>query len=296
MFAHLTHRRPRLTALATLMLTAALGACGDKNAAQNSAPKGQVVAKVGDTDVTIHELQNEYRHLRLTQNRINDDVTRQVLTEIVKRKALVQRAQAGKLDREPTVLLDLLRAREQVLATTILQRDLQAKVSTIGKTETDRYINANPARFSQRIRYDIDRLMLATQFATPEFMEKVKNASSIDEIERAVTGDKLQYSRGTGILYNGDLPAELLNRLKARKDSDIFAVVNGASTMFFKVSGERLDPLAGEEATKLAGELIRREMTMEELQRKAEVTGVVVKYFGDYEKIMAGKPAEPAKK
>ena len=38
------------------------------------------------------------------------------LSRIIERKYLVQQARAAKLDREPTVHLDLLRSREQIFA------------------------------------------------------------------------------------------------------------------------------------------------------------------------------------
>lgn len=289
-----TVRLPALR-LVPLALALALAACGrggnDQNAAQ---PQGQVIAKVGEVSVTIHELQNEYRHLRLTQDRITPEVTRQVLGELTKRKALAARAQAAKLDREPTVLLDIMRSREQLLATTLIQRDLQTRFAGIGKAETDRYINANPAQFSRRIRFDIERLAMPTAAETPEFVEAVKNASSIDEIERVALAGKIQYTRGASAVFSNDVPPELLTRIGQRKESDVFALKNPQTILYFKVRGEAPDPLTGENATRYAQLILRQQMTQAELTKKADGGDQPIVYIGEYEKLMATPAASAA--
>ena len=89
-----------------------------------------MVARIGDQVVTVQELDTEFRWANVPNDRRRDpDIVKRVLGELVTRKYLLHQAQEAKLDREPTVLLDLLRAREQVLANAFafrrLRRDLQ---------------------------------------------------------------------------------------------------------------------------------------------------------------------------
>ena len=90
-----------------------LAGCGKKQEAQ--AVVGQVIAHVGPDDITQQELDNELRLANVPADKRSDQVVKGALTRIVERKYLVQQAVAAKLDREPTVHLDLLRGREQIL-------------------------------------------------------------------------------------------------------------------------------------------------------------------------------------
>ena len=91
-----------------------LAGCGKKQA--EPAVVGQVIAHVGPDDVTAQELDNELRLANVPADKRSDPIVKAALSRIVERKYLVQQAVAAKLDREPTVHLDLLRSREQILA------------------------------------------------------------------------------------------------------------------------------------------------------------------------------------
>ena len=100
--------------------------CGKKQEAQ--AVVGQVVAHVGPDNITQQEIDNELRLANVPPDKRSDEVLKAALSRIIERKYLVEQAMAAKLDREPTVHLDLLRSREQILASTFVQRELQQKV------------------------------------------------------------------------------------------------------------------------------------------------------------------------
>src|SRR5438445_356952 len=125
----------------------ALAGCGKKD--QGGAVSGQVVARIGEEVVTKQELENEFRWVNVPSEKQKDPaIVKQVLSELVLRKYLLQKALDTKLDREPGVLLDLLRARAQVLATAYVARMINAKPVT--QTEVDRYIANNPLKFANR--------------------------------------------------------------------------------------------------------------------------------------------------
>jgi hypothetical protein len=114
-----------------------LAGCGKKSGEQAAVSKGQVVAHVGDQVVTTQELENEFRLANVLPDRQKDpEVIRQVLRELVARKYLLQQALAAKLDREPGVLLDLLRTREQVLENAFLMRAVASKAPAKADVES----------------------------------------------------------------------------------------------------------------------------------------------------------------
>src|SRR5262249_33172478 len=113
--------------VALLLCAMALVGCGRKE----QASKGQVVAHVGDQVITSSELDHELRLANVPAEQQKDPiVSRRVLSELALRKYLVDRALNSKLDREPSVLLDILRSRDQVLAAAAASRAVAAQPTT----------------------------------------------------------------------------------------------------------------------------------------------------------------------
>src|SRR3981081_2148437 len=103
----------------------ALIGCIKRNDANSAASNSQIVARVGDQVVSAQELDTELRWNNVAADQRRDDAAvKRVLGELVTRKYLLQQSLAAKLDREPTVLLDVLRSREQVLAKAFAMREL----------------------------------------------------------------------------------------------------------------------------------------------------------------------------
>src|SRR5437868_1601607 len=133
--------------LLTVVCGLALAGCGKKTDVTTEAPKSQVVAKIGDQVVTAQELDNEFRLDNVpVEKRKDPEAVRRVLGELVTRKYLVQQAIDAKLDREPTVLLDILRSKELVLANALASRDVTTKNASVSKSDIDNYIANNPLK------------------------------------------------------------------------------------------------------------------------------------------------------
>src|SRR3954453_11938238 len=152
------HAVARIWLVAALLSGVALSGCGKGGENQAAAP-GQVVAHVGKEVVTTQELENEFRLTNVPADKQKDPQTlKRVLGEIVTRKYLVRQALEAKLDREPGVLLDILRSRELVLASAAVSRTVGSKVSAISKSDIDRYIVNNPAKFSNRQLMEVEQI------------------------------------------------------------------------------------------------------------------------------------------
>ena len=166
-----------------LVATLSLTACGRKTSDQNGlTPPGQVIAHVGNDDVTAQELENEFRLANVPPDKRSDAVTKRVLEEIVARKYLVQQALAAKLDREPTVHLDIMRSREQVLAGAIAQRTLGT--TSIGKSEIDQFIEAHPSQFAKREILNIEQINISIGAETQSVVDATKAFKTLDQVDQ----------------------------------------------------------------------------------------------------------------
>ena len=276
-----------------LFLTAsglALASCGQQSGEKAAATKGQVVARVGNEVITTQELDNEFRLAGITPDKQKDpEVLKRVLGEIVVRKYLLQQAMNAKLDREPGVLLDLLRVREQVLGNAVLNRAASAKAPT--KADIDRYIAKNTWKFADRKLFSVDEVVIPLTPATQNFVNANKDAKSLDELLQQLTTSGIPHGRQLGVLSSSDLPEELVGLIQKRKDDDIFFTRVGSNGLFFKVRAEEPRPIEGDAAVNLARQMIRSDALAAELGLAAYSAKLEAKYEGEYADLM--KQGEP---
>jgi len=288
-------RRWRIAAIACALPAAMLLAgCGRKQA--EPAVVGQVIAHVGPDDVTQQELDNELRLANVPADKRTDQIVKGALSRIVERKYLVQQAVAAKLDREPTVHLDLLRSREQILAGAFVQRDLSAKMSAVSKNEIDSYIQGHPKQFDQREVFQVDQISLPSPSAkdAETLTAATKDFKSLDQVEAKLNEMNIKFSRGTAALDSATMPPEMLKVLDNRKPDDIYFIRSRASASFFKVTSVDKKPLTTEQANEFA----KRELRIDIGRKGAEEIGKAAladsKFEGDFARIMtATAPAAP---
>jgi EpsD family peptidyl-prolyl cis-trans isomerase len=276
----------RLGRLAVIVGSCAiiLAGCGKKEGDQ-AATSGQIVARVGDQVVTTQEFENELRHANISADKQKDpEVIKPVLGGLVVRKYIVQQALAAKLDREPGVLLDLLRAREQVLENASLMRAVASKAP--GKADVDKYIANNPLKFANRKLLSIEQIVFPFGPSGQSFIDASKDAKSLDEIDQRLTSAGIPHGRQMGVLNSGDIPQDFYNSIEAKKADDVFFIRAGPNGIFFKVKGEEARPLEGEAAANLARQLLRADALKAEAGIASYSANLEAKYEGEYAKIM----------
>ena len=289
----ISHRRWRIVAIGCALAAAALVAgCGKKQEAQ--AVVGQVIAHVGPDDVTQQELENELRLAGVSADKRTDAIVKAALSRVIERKYLVQQALAGKLDREPTVHLDILRSREQILAGAFVQRDLSSKMSTISKNEIDSYIQSHPKQFDQRELFQIEQISFAPPKDITALTAATKDAKSLDQVEAQLNQLNIKFSRGNATLDSATLPPAMLKALDARKPDDVFFIRARGSGSFFKVTSVDPKPLTGDQANEFAKREVRAEIARKSAEEIAQAALATAKFEGDYGRVMATPTPTPA--
>jgi len=285
----------------TLILIAIAGAllAGCSKKSEQAGPPGQVIAHVGKEDVTAQELENEFRWARILPDKRDDETIKRVLGDLVLRKYLAQRAVEAELDRQPAVLLDILRSREQALANAYLGRDVATKASAIGKTEIQSYINSQPWKFANRKIYTVEQITIPLTPEAQAAVDAAKPLKSLDEIDQKLNELKILHNRSMGIISSSEFSKQVLEQVEEKKNTDQFYIQTPTSGVFFKVRGEETRPLAGEAAEQIArqalvADLIRSEAATKALAAAADTE---VKYEEPYARIMGKeKPAESGAK
>ncbi len=255
------------TARAVMLIAACgltLAACGKKTEVTTEVSKSQVVAKVGNEVVTVQELDNEFRLENVAAERRKDPETiKRVLGGLVTRKYLMQRAVEAKLDREPTVLLDVLRSKELVLANALASREVTTKAAAISKSDIDNYIANNPQKFANRKLMSVEQIAVSLGSTSQAMIEATKEMKTLDEVDQKLTGMGVPHGRSAGMISTGDLPNDLF-RVMIEKPDEIFFVRSGVNGIFFKVTGQESRPLEGSAAIDAARQYLRQDIVRSE--------------------------------
>jgi len=126
------------------------------------------------------------------------ETLKRVLGDLVARKYMVRRALDSKLDREPGVLLDILRSRELVLANAAISRNIAAKVAALSNADLERYVVNNPTKFANRQLLAVERTTYPIGPNTQSVIEAGRDLKSIDEVDQKLTAMNVPHSRSRG--------------------------------------------------------------------------------------------------
>jgi EpsD family peptidyl-prolyl cis-trans isomerase len=276
---------------ASIVIIGLLAGCGKKNSSEGDAG-GQVVARIGDTEATTQELDNEFRVAGVSQDKETGELTRAALKRIVLRKYLVQQAIAAKLDRQPTIHLDILRWRENVLATAALEHDAYTKFGAAGNTEIAKFISNHPAQFAQRQTIRIDQITFAVDHNLPAVANAMKGMKSVDEIDKKLSEMKVPHARSIELIDGAAAPNKVAEAARLQTSDEVFLTVNRGSAIFFKPIGVEANPLIGDEARARALQMIRAQIMQDETSKAEKEASALVQYEGSYARLMAGAPAD----
>ena len=243
----------------SLMGAVLIGCSKKQEAAENpNQVTGQVIAHVGKQDITAQELANEFRWAGIPADKREDDATiKRVLGDLVLRKYLAQRAVEAGLDRDPTVLLDLLRSRDGVLAQACSARDVSSKVTSIGKTQIDALIASQPWRFGDRQILTVEQITIPPTPDAQAVVDATKDLKSLDEIDQKLNEMKILHSRSMGLISSTQLPEQLFKTIEEKKDTDQFYVRTAQGGVFFKVKGSEPRPAVADAEVKYEGPYAR---------------------------------------
>lgn len=282
----------------SIVARVALGAvfllgCSKKNEDPSAISVSQVVARLGDQTITIQELDNEFRLANIPSDKRKEVGTvKKVLGELIARKYLVRRALAEKLDREPTVLLDILRAREFVLANSTATREVDAKSAALTEADVRDYIAKNPLKFANRQLVTVEQITFRSGADLQAIVDATRDMKTIDEADQKLSSMGVSHSRSISALNSGDMPPSLFNQMQATRDGLVF-IQSGPNGIFIKIKGQEDRPLEGMSAATLARQLLRLDLMKTETGLTITAANLEAKFEGEYAKIMASDAGPP---
>ena len=283
----------RLSALSLAMASVlALSACGNRDEGA-SAPASQVAAKVGDSEISVHQINQLLSRTPVGGNSKEavQAASKQVLERLIDQQLAVDQATEQKLHRSPEVVAQLEAARREVLARAYLQQIVGASAKPTPE-EIKTYYQEHPALFSERRIYNLQELRIPVAGAVIERLQTMAAENRrVEEVGDFLRSQGVSFGGGSATRSAEQLPLDLLPRVHALKDGQALLVSSpeGGSATYIRLAASRQVPVSEEQATpgiaQFLGNRRAAETMSNEIKRLRAATTIT--YVGDFQQAAA---------
>ena len=247
--------------LALALSLALLGGCAEKTA-DKPAPS-QVLARVNDTEITVHQL--NYLARSQPGGKVDEATRQKLLEQLVDQEVLVQQAVAQKLDREPNVLQALEAARRQILAQAAAEKVLAVN-TTPTAAAMDQFYREHPALFAERKIFGFEAFQVSADAVNDTVRGKLDKIKSVAEMQAVMQEAGIRYQQRSVRLAAEQLPMPLLERMADIKPGDVLAVPEDKQLVLMLLRDSEAVPVTRQDADAQIKQYLQRQ----ELERTAQ--------------------------
>lgn len=278
--------------LLPVLLCAVLMGCGkgkDHDATQ-------VVAKVNDKEISVHQLNFLLERQPGLKPEQADAASRQLLERLVDQEIGVQRAEALKLDREPRVMQTLEATRRDVLARAYFEQ-VGSNVSKPTDSEIQAYFDGKPNLFAQRKIYNLQEIdVRADGEQLAAIKARAATATNLQEMAQLIQSMKVPAQVKQNTLPAESVPMALLGKLAGMRPGQAMLLPAPGGTRILVLAAFQPQPVTLEQAKPLIERAImneRRNKAMEE-DRKAQRSAAKIEFIGKFAKAAPAAASAPA--
>lgn len=254
---------------AALAVTAAgsLGACHFPGTGGGSkAPTGQVVANVGDQEITLRELKAESPPLNTSDPKIREQSDQATLRNMVGRTILAKAARDQGLDKTPD--FDMAKRRvEDTLLVQALQEKIAKGMPAITDDDAQRFIAEHPDIFAQRKVFTIDFIRIQRP-TDPGVIKALEPLKTLDQVEEFLKSKQIPYQHSTGNLDAVGADPRMIDAMIKLPPNEVFVIPNGQTLLINKIVGSKVVPFTGPQAVDYAKKVMTRQRTQEAINRQ----------------------------
>ncbi len=231
-------------------------------------PTGQVVAVVGDDEITLQEINAEIGNAQLPKNVNVKDVQRLALERIVERRLLADVARDQELDKKPDFLI-----RERQLADALLVQQLGEhagrSIRVPDGAALDKYVEAHPTTFAKREILQLDQIRFQMP-AEPDKLRALEADHSMAAVATRLQQMGIEFQRGAAGLDTAVVPQAVFARIEGLPAGEPFVIPQNGVVTVSAIVGRRPAALVGEAARPVAVQLIRNEELAKGLKQRLD--------------------------
>lgn len=266
--------------------------CGGKT---DSPAISQVAARVGDYEITIHQVNAELARLGNAAGGQAKQAAAAILERLIDQELMIAQAEEQKIDRDPSVMAALSAARREVIARAYVER-LTAQVGGPQPTEVTAFYRDNPELFSQRRVYALRELRIALPAGQEDAVRSVADkATNLDEIVAWLRREMIAYKVDAGVKPAEDLPFDALKQFARMHENQLGVLTKPGEMTIVQIAGVREQPIDEVAATPLIerylGNRRKEDFAREDMRRLRE--RAAIEYVGDFDSKSPSTSAAP---
>jgi peptidyl-prolyl cis-trans isomerase C len=247
-------RGAMMSGLAAMLM---LSGCG-------KAPKGQVVAIVNGTEISIQQLSAELADIPIPDTLDRKKLSKVVLEGVIDRELQVEEARKQKLDKDPLYLALLKRNEEELLAS-MLGHNVAQTVPLPVEREIQNYIDSHPLQFAKRQRLQMDQL----SFTPPKDRSKLAmlaNVHTLDAADAALRSIGIVPVRGTGVIDTALTEPDIARQIDAAPAGEPIMLPQNDLLVIGVITGREVIKAPSEVANLAAARAVRAATLLRESQ------------------------------
>jgi len=169
---------------------------------QAAVPTEAVIATVGKSTFTESDIDREFKNLpeRFQAMKENDALRANVLSGMMTRKALTDKATVMGVAENPVVRSQLEQAKASILIQA-LHKDYLKQQSTISKEDIKKYFEDNKQRFNKGEQLRTRHILVKDEKKAHDLLQKIKNGANFSQLAKENSIDPGTKNNG------GELPA-----------------------------------------------------------------------------------------
>lgn len=257
---------------------------------------GQVAAVVNGDEITLQELNAEMSGMQLPQGVDKAQVQKAALERVIDRRLLAQAAREDGLDKTPEFLVRR-RQLEDALLVQLLSQRVGRSVAVPDAKAIDAFTKQNPAVFSGRTIFTVDRI----QFAAPADAGKLKalqDDHSMDAVASRLQQLGIEFSRDTSQMDSARLGQERLDRIRSLPAGEPFVIPENGVVTVAVITGSKPAPVEGDDARPAAVQMLRNQSLSAAMQQRlaAQKAKAKIKYQDAFSPPAPGSTSTAASK
>jgi EpsD family peptidyl-prolyl cis-trans isomerase len=228
-------------------------------------PTGQVLAKVGDKEITMRELRAEMPNTSVPDPKARKAAEIAALQRIVARMVLANEARKEGLEKTPDFVVQKDRLTDNLLVQTLQQKTI-SQMPAPTKDEAMTFMNANPDIFQERKIFSVDQIRMGRP-SDPQVLKSLEPLKTLEEIETVLKADNIPFQRGSGALDAVGADPRIIAQVVKLPPGELFVIPGPQGLQVNHVTDVKIVPFTGDAAIKYATDLLTRQRAQETLSR-----------------------------
>lgn len=229
------------------------------------APTGQVLATVGNHEITVRDLRAEMGSSVPKDPSAAKAAEQSALQTLIGRYVIAQAAREQGLDKTPDFALQKDRAMDALLVQS-LQQKLIKEIPQPTKEEVQSFISAHPDIFAERKVFALDQIRMARP-SDPKVLKALVPLKTLEQVQAVLTENKVPFQRAQAVLDAVGADPRLIDAIMKLPPDEIFVLPGGGGLLVNQIKETKVVPFTGDQAEAYATQVMMKQRTQESIQK-----------------------------